>query len=149
MGEFPNLIKIQIIDENNKKLVSNIAIIIRLYAKRKNDYYFSFLSDNIGIVETPKLILQKKILQEKSMFIMDYSSDLEDCKLKIGIGIMSTDEIAHTIYYMNNVKRYLEYDQKDIVKYSNSENYRYESVNKIFYLNKLTDMNITFTIKQL
>lgn len=149
MGGFPNLIKILIIDENSKKPASSIAISIRLFAKRKNDYYFTFISDNDGIIELHKSILQKKIIQEKSMYIMDFSSDLEDCELKLEIGIMNTEEITHIIDYLNQIKRFPEYNQIDIDKYTNLQNYKYDAVCRTFDLEDSNNMNFTFMIKQL
>lgn len=123
---FPNYYILKIIDKNSKLPVSSIAVKVTVCASKKNDYHLlPTFSNQEGIIEFSKEWLTKEIDKERNLFIMDYSSPLQDCKPYLEIKILSDVEIDNILDAM---KLY-----KDIVEYSFSEtdlkqvnNYNYQ-----------------------
>lgn len=101
MSIFPEIIRVLILDKDSKNPISNIATSIKLFASHKNNYNFVLpLSDERGIVEVTKDWLEEEIEREQSLFIMDYSSMLEDCKLQIEISVLSEEALSRAVNAM-------------------------------------------------
>lgn len=82
------------------KPISNIALRITLFANRKNNYYLHpSLSDFDGLIIISKKWAEFEMDKDRKMFIMDYSSTLEDCKPVLGITVLSGEEIMELNEY--------------------------------------------------
>lgn len=94
---FPNLIKIKI-SNTEQEPIPNIAVMIKIFAKHKNDYYIiPNTSNGYGIIEVCQNWIRESIEKDRNLFIMDYASTLDDCYSKIEINIMSNSEIENSI----------------------------------------------------
>lgn len=127
MNIFPNDISIKIIDEGTNKPIPKIVTSIKLFTKRKNDYVFiSSLSSGNGIIEIKKNWLNDEINKERNLFIMDYSSMLDNCEPKFEIKIMSNEEVMAAIKGWNEWKDILDLPQEEIDKLKDTDNKLYE-----------------------
>jgi len=89
MSIFPDTLSIIICEKDTKKPIANIAAKIKLFANHKNDYNFILpLSDERGNITITKDWLNEEIRKEQALFVMDYSSGLDDCKSQIEISIL-------------------------------------------------------------
>lgn len=147
---FPDFIKILFLEEKNQEPISNIAAVIKLYAKHKNDYYFILpLSDDTGLIYISKLWLKKEIKKDKDLFIMDYASELEDCLPQIEIQVLDIEELSRTVSAMEMYKVVNELTDKEIHNYKNANNYKYEAKNERIIFNDPLDVsNHTIILKR-
>ena len=96
--KFPNKVTFKLIDKETKKPIFNIATLLVLYAHRKNNYSVGIMiSDENGFVHFTENDCLKEIENSKTMFLMDYSSDLEDCLPKVSLEIMADQQIKRVI----------------------------------------------------
>lgn len=151
MNIFPDIIRIKIIDKMISKPVYGIAAKIRLFSNHKNDYYFMLpLSDYKGYIVITRRWLIEEIGKVKDMFIMDYSSELEDCKSQIEIIILDNNSLSQAISAMNLYKDILGFSDGDILKYKKANNYKYIAKSEMFILNSLkSDIEISMGIVKL
>jgi hypothetical protein len=126
MTWFPKLINIFVYESISKQPISNIAISITLFANRKNDYYFILpLSDKIGCIEITREWLIKEIKQEANIFIMDYASNLDDCKPLIEISVLSEDDLERTTNAMYLFQNATGITDDEIRAYERADNKKY------------------------
>lgn len=91
---FPDEIIIKIDDANTEKPVSSIAVCLTIFASRKNDHtMIPKLSDQSGKIFISKQWIIEQIDEHFQYSVMDYASSLEQCKSKIGIKVLSEDDI--------------------------------------------------------
>ena len=91
---FPNNLRIIIRDESYKEPIARIAVTLVVFSKRRNDYYLGLpLSDSQGIIEVTKVWVENAIGFLRNLFIMDYSSTLEECSPQVLLDVMSNDQI--------------------------------------------------------
>ncbi|MBV6451826.1 MAG: hypothetical protein MHPDNHAH_02573 [Anaerolineales bacterium] len=91
---FPNNLRIIIRDQSYKEPIARIAVTLVVFAKRRNDYYLGLpLSDSQGIIEVNKVWIENAIDFLRNTFIMDYSSNLEECSPQVLLDVMSNDQI--------------------------------------------------------
>lgn len=147
---FPDNITIKIYDKIKNKSVVGIAAKIRLFSNNKNDYYFILpLSDDKGCIVITKRWLREEIKKEKNMFIMDYSSELEECKSQIEIIIPDKNSLLQEISAMNLYQDILDVSDEEILKYKNASNYKYMARSELFILNTLkSDIEISMFIEE-
>lgn len=126
MNFFPDVIKVKIMDGDINKPVPCIAIMIKLFANHKNDYYFiPDLSNQEGIIEVTKDWINQQIESTRNFFIMDYSSSLDDCETKIEIKIIDQDEINNAIEGRKLYKDFFNISEKDIEDLFKASNDKY------------------------
>lgn len=124
---FPDTIDILILDKDLNKPVPNIAVRIKLFAKHKNDYNFILpLSDEKGCIKITRDWLEEEIRKEQTLFVMDYSSKLNDCNPEIEITVLNTEELLRAVNAM--------YVYKDAIGISDDEIRRYKNANNSKYL---------------
>jgi len=126
MSLFPDTIKILIFDENSQKLIPNIATKIKLFASNKNDYNFILpLSDERGCIKIRKDWLEEEIRKEQALFIMDYSSMLEDCKPQIELSIFDAESVSRAANSMCLFQDVTGISDDEISKFRTADNSRY------------------------
>ena len=86
MNLFPDILKIRLIDSRTKKPVKHILGRIIIFARHKNNYSIESLSDNLGEIFFTRQQAMQEINMNKNLFLMDYSSDLDDCEDYVEIG---------------------------------------------------------------
>ena len=98
MVAFPEQVTFQFLDEKTKQPIPNLVILLTLFAHHKNDYDVGpEFTDKDGLVAFSRDDCLKSIQESKEMFLMDYSSSLEQCLPKVLLKIMSQDEIESCI----------------------------------------------------
>jgi hypothetical protein len=131
MSVFPDVIKVKIIDSKTKRPVPNIAVKIKLFAHRKNDYVLLLpISTENGIIEFTKDWLIKEIEIERNFFLMDYSSTLEDCQPRFELRVLDKEDVKGTVRAMNLYKNSLGTKHEDIDRLAKADNYKYRPVSK-------------------
>lgn len=126
MSTFPEIIRVFILDKNSKDPISNIATTIKLFASRKNNYNFILpLTDKRGCIIITRDWLEEEIKKEQALFIMDYSSMLEDCKTQIEISVLSDEEIARAINAMYLYQDATGVSDDEIDKFRIADNSKY------------------------
>lgn len=150
MSIFPDNITIKILDKIRNTSVAGIAAKVRLFSNHKNDYYFILpLSDDKGCIVITKRWLSEEIKKEKNMFIMDYSSELEDCKSQIEIIILDKNSLSRAISAMELYQDELDISDEDILKYKNASNYKYTARSEVFILDSSkSDIEINMSIEE-
>ena len=94
MVAFPEQKTFQFVETSSNRPISNLAVLLTLLAHRKDDYHIGpAITDSNGIVVFTRTDCLKEIDISKTMFIMDYSSTLEQCLPKIVIEVMSKQAI--------------------------------------------------------
>lgn len=143
MITFPDTITIKFINTIDCKPIPKIAAKIKLFAKSKNDYCFLLpLSDDNGIITVSKDWLADEIRKDKELFIMDYSSSLEDCRSQIEIIVLDRDSISRAISAMILFKEITAISNREIFKYKDASNEKFVDKNKsvLEEINEMTDM---------
>ena len=94
MTTFPERIEISLINRNNNNPIEKVIGLVTLFANHKNNYsIYTPLSDKDGSIIITKGWLEKQMYLEASTAIMDYSSNLQDCKPYVEFNIVSNDRI--------------------------------------------------------
>ena len=146
---FPEKIRIRVIDSYTHESISNIVVSIKLFANHKSDYVFILpISDKSGIIEFTRKWLNEEIQKERNLFIMDYSSDLDDCRSKIELRILDVESLKKAINAMNMYKNALGISQKEIDKISNAINGEYYSETKEVELRDENSIDIELLTKR-
>ena len=104
--DFPGKLCIRLISKKESAPISNIAMTIKLYADRKNDYILLLPnSDTNGVICIDRKFIKDGIEFEGSTTIMDYQSNLEHCKWIISLSVLSMEQVFS--YYKSgfNYKR--------------------------------------------
>lgn len=148
MSIFPKTIRIIICEMDTKKPIANIATIITLYSNHKNNFNFILpLSDERGNVTITKDWLKEQIRKEQALFVMDYSSGLDDCKSKIEITVLDTETLSRAIDAMCLYQEAIGTTDGEIEKYKTAQNYKFVSCSNVikFLDNSKLDINIFLT----
>lgn len=149
MNFFPDFIKVKIMDGDINKPVPCIAIMIKLFAKHKNDYYFiPHLSNQEGIIEVTKEWINKQIEDTRNFFIMDYSSNLDDCETKMEIKIIDKDEVNNAIEGRKLYKDFFNISEKDIEDLLKASNDKYFPIVKLVELKGKRKAEIALVTKR-
>jgi hypothetical protein len=128
---FPDNFRIEIADIVTERPINNIVIMITIFANRKNNYklLLPFGNDN-GVIEFSKEWIKERIKKEQNLFIMDYSSPLEDCKEKIQIDVLDTEGIEKLVNGMKLFQEYYGYSNEDINVVLNANNFKNKSTSE-------------------
>jgi hypothetical protein len=135
---FPEKVTFRLVDCETKKIVKNIAVLLILYAHKKNNYSIEAkISNSNGEVAFTKQDCLKDIENSKSFYLMDYASSLEECLPYISIEIISRD----TINYVLKDRR----ESRDVYQnyWDCSEKFlkALEATDNAKYINKLYDFS--------
>ena len=92
---FPDQLTVLVSDAESGEPIGNIAVILRLFATRKNDYYVGpHLTGRNGEVIFTREDCEFAIGRSKQMFLMDYHDDLGGCRPLVEIGVHPHARIA-------------------------------------------------------
>ena len=147
MSIFPDIINILVLDDT-KKPISNIAIKIKLFASHKNDYNFILpLSDERGSIKITRDWLDEEIRKEQTLFVMGYSSMLDDCKPQIEITVLGIEELSRAVTAMHLFQEAIGVSDDEISKYKNAGNSKYFSCIKIIKLEGVKSLDVDIMLK--
>lgn len=96
-------LEIKFIDENNIP-VKNLIVLITVLANKKNNYSLGFMkTDSEGKIIILRTTIENKIKETMNDFIMDYASNINDCKDWI---IIETENITELNSRLKNIEEY-------------------------------------------
>ncbi len=98
MANLPNEFKFKITEAETGLPINNLAVLMRLFAHKKNDYFIGpKLTNREGVSTFLKSECLNEIESAKKMFLMDYASTLAECLPKVSIQILSEEQILKLI----------------------------------------------------
>ncbi len=93
--KFPRRLMIKFIDSVSKKPIEKLFIYLMLFARQKNNYSTGpFITNKDGIVVVTIAQLKKEIKNQQALYIMDYKSNINDCKESFLVKVASNKEVA-------------------------------------------------------
>lgn len=149
MTVFPDIIKIIIVEGDTDKPIANIAAQIKLFANHKNDYNFILpLSDERGCITITKSWLSEEIKKERALFVMDYASELDDCKPYIEVSVLDNGALLRSVDAMVLYQEFTGISDDEINKYRIAENSKFSSWNgKVKLEGVQMDINIALLLR--
>jgi hypothetical protein len=91
---FPDRLTIIARDRGTGLPAKGVAIVLVLFAARKNDYYVGpLIANDNGQVEFTRAQCEAAIKRAQEMFLMDYAGDLESCRPVIEVRLHSPEQI--------------------------------------------------------
>jgi hypothetical protein len=148
MDFFPEEINISI-KNKERQAVPNIAIFIRFFATRKNDYVLlPSLSDQKGNIKITKDWIKREIKKAVDLFVMDYASSLDTCLPKFELKVLSEKEVNRAIKAMHLFKAALGTRQEDIDGLSKAGNSRYHNGPKMVNFSGEKIINIEISLNR-
>lgn len=146
---FPEIINIKIIDTGTKCPIEGIAVKIHLFANRKNDYnIIPKVSNTNGEIIVNKEWVWGKVLEIINTSIMDYSSNLDDCKPYIDISIMDVDSIKQAIEGTKLWWAALKSPQENIDNLMIAKNASYKPISKLIQFNGNNILQVPIEIQK-
>jgi hypothetical protein len=95
---FPDQLTVVASDRRTGAPVANVALLLRLFAARKNDYGVGpLISDEKGEAVFARVECEFAIRRSKEMFLMDYHDNLEDCRPFIEINLHPAELVERMI----------------------------------------------------
>jgi hypothetical protein len=92
--KFPDALTVVVRDRDTRMLVDNVAIVLVLFAKQKNNYTVGpLISAKNGQVEFSRTECELAIRRAQEMFIMDYQGDLDSCRPIIDVRLHRPEHI--------------------------------------------------------
>jgi len=92
--KFPETLTVTARDHHTGLPVENVAIVLVLFATRKNNYYIGpLISGHNGQVDFTRSECEFAIKHAQEMFIMDYQGDLESCRPIIEVSLHPQERI--------------------------------------------------------
>lgn len=126
---FPDILKIRVLDNRTGRPIPNIAILIKLFAKHKNNYNFiPNFSTQQGIIEISQKWLRQEISKVRNLFPMDYASTLDDCIPKMELKIMDQNEVDRAVNAKRLYQEALNTSEEEIDALSNVNNINVEPI---------------------
>lgn len=95
---FPEKITVVAQNASTGMPVEAVAVVLVLFAARKNDYYIGpSITNAHGEVEFTRAECQSAIKRQQEIFIMDYAGDLESCRPVIEIRLHPPERIKRML----------------------------------------------------
>jgi hypothetical protein len=92
---FPDSLIVLVLDKNTNAPVKGAAIVLELFASRKNNYVVGpAISDLSGQVRFTREECERSIKADQEMFIMDYMGTLADCRPVVEVRLHSPAHLA-------------------------------------------------------
>jgi hypothetical protein len=149
MKKFPKVIRFKINDKETGKPIEKIVLEIRLYANHKNDYYFILPPSNVnGDIVISREWLEEEIKKDKALFIMDYASDLDDCKPKFSLSLLDISALNRAIDAMYLYQEALKISNNEIEKFKQTNNEKYDTKDLDFIADR-EEMNISIKLNSM
>jgi hypothetical protein len=71
--KFPDTLSVAVLMQGTNEPVSQVAVVLEIFAARKNDYIVGpLMSDELGRVEFTRAACEASIATHQKMFVMDY-----------------------------------------------------------------------------
>ncbi|HJX85016.1 MAG TPA: hypothetical protein VJ723_11785 [Candidatus Angelobacter sp.] len=91
---FPDKLTVVAQDRDTRLPAKGVAIVLVLFAKRKNDYYVGpLITNEKGLVEFTRADCEFAIERAQEMFLMDYHGDPESCRPVIEVNLHLPERI--------------------------------------------------------
>ena len=92
--KLPDTLTVTAVDNETSRPVPNVAILLLLFAERKNDYDIGpFITNEMGQVKFDRADCVAAIQQAQQMFIMDYAGNLDSCLPKLEVRLHRPEQI--------------------------------------------------------
>ncbi len=125
---FPNKLILHVVDQQDGKSIYGIAIMLTLFASRKNNYNFPKVTQKDGTAVFTLEEVKKSIEDDQKMFVMDYASSLEECSSEIEVKIISEGEVRGSLAAFERFRKYSSSITGELIKdFRESKNNLYES----------------------
>jgi len=122
---YPPALRIKVSDKVFGLPVAQVALIITLFAAKKNNYHIARVTNADGEIRLTNEEVRQSIERDRKLFIMDYSSTLEECSHELEIEICDCEQIRRTTEAMEMYKDVTDIDEGRIDGFQNSVNGRY------------------------
>ena len=134
---FPEKVDFKLVDQKTKNPVGNVALLLQLYASKKNDYFIGPLTtDTEGLASFSREDCFRQIKNSKEFYLMDYASSLEECLPKITLKIVDPKQIGLIIEirgkYDDFYREYWDCSESFLNRLENTDNDLYLSDSFIF-----------------
>lgn len=139
---FPDSIRILLKLKNTSVPVAGCAILITVFAHRKNNYMLTLFTDDDGRVELKKEAVEKEIYQSMAHFLMDYASSLSECNPVIRLDVVSIDEIRSQLEGMEIWAEYFSETRELMSKLRIAENGKYKPCTVMLNVEEETEIEI-------
>ncbi len=134
---FPDILAVRILDENDETPVQGIAVMLTLFARKKNDYHMiPQLSDAQGWIQIRREWVERQVEIDRNLFIMDYASSVEECSEGVELRVMSEDEIRRAISAMQTYRGVLGNSIVGPIDLENASNSQFQSQRVVVNLNR-------------
>lgn len=145
---FPDTLNIVIYEKDTENPIEYIAVKAKLYANHKNDYNFILpLSDEKGCIKITKEWLKEEIRKEQALFVMDYSSGLDDCKSQIELSVLDTEALSKAVDAMYLYQDSIGTTDIEIERFKNAQNSIYLPWSNIIKFNDNSNLHINIPLK--
>jgi hypothetical protein len=100
MAIFPPQLHIRVFDNDTGLGIPKIALILTLFARRKNNYSVAMVTNSVGEVHLSIESIRQSIKNDWELFPMDYESTLEECSADVEIETCTTEDVQRAIAAM-------------------------------------------------
>lgn len=129
-------ITLRFLNQSDNKPIQGIAIRVTLFSKHKNNYrLIPAKSDADGYIILEEAYLSSYIEKTKSMYVMDYSSNLDDCEDNIEISTLTNEEAVNYAENRNILTRFFGIEPSQILSIRENINHNYKGLTKTIKLN--------------
>jgi hypothetical protein len=129
--DFPDNLKINVKDKKTLSPIPDIAVFLKLFARLKNDYSILLpISGPNGEIFIEKEWVEEEVQKTRNLFIMDYSSTLDDCDHIVELKVLSGEEIRRAIEEMRIYNKVGIIDEEEIDNLTNAQNALFKPILK-------------------
>ena len=139
---FPDVLKIRVIDQATDLAISYVALMLTIFARRKNDYHFPVATRTDGFATITVADIRQSISEDQKLFLMDYASDLDDCKTELQIDVCAEEEIQTTVDAMEKFKSVRKFPETIIDEFRHSVNKLYHPTSVKIVLNEKMELKV-------
>lgn len=150
---FPSKLSIEFVDVQSSHPIKNLVIFFTLFAKEKNNYTIGpFLSNKEGRCIIVRDKVKQDIKSSQSMYVMDYKSQLEECKDEFTVHIASIQQIKFFLEdykkYQEVYKKYWNYSEDFLSEVKSNTNSIYKEQEFLVDLSNLEKKSLIFRIRK-
>jgi hypothetical protein len=128
--QFPDELIIRVVEQGTKKPQPGIALLLTLRARFKNDYNYPVLTGPDGRAIVSKRRVLESIDLDRRLFLMDYSSSLEECGSSLRIQVCSQEEVERMVEAMRTWQKASGILDEEIESFRRSLNRRFSPVDQ-------------------
>jgi hypothetical protein len=143
---FPKKLVLQVEDSRTGISFVDIALMMTIFAPKKNDYNFAKVTNVEGKAIFTLEDVRESIKADKELFPMDYASSLDECSPEVQIRICSENEVNRAIEAMETYKDVSPINNSLLDAFKHSKNHNIKSMKVSINLDKNVPEK-TFVIK--